>query len=258
MKTTKYLIGIVWMLWCGLVAAQEVTPSSKLLLTEHRAAWLLEDGHILHSSYRNHFLTKEISDFMIEGCHNFEGNGLLWSVEHVGYHAFGTMELRLGYGRRFGKKVAVALQGCYLWRHAHNYPGVHSFTIQLSGAYQMTRKTLLALSLYNPIRMKYGVVGDEVIPMSFDLLVRYSATRQVALDLSIRKQLPTGFELGGAVHYYPLTSLTFRLLCSNTRCGVGILFRWRSLRFLIDCAWYYRLGFTPAVDIFYHASTHLS
>ena len=258
MKTAKYILWAFIMLSFEWLTGQETASTNEYFLSEHHAAWLLEDGHTLHSSYRNHFLTKEISDAVIEGCHIFQGNGVLWRVQHLGHSMYGTMELRLGYGRRFGKKVAISLQGCYLWRHVRSYPNLHSFTITLSGAYQMSKKTMLAISLYNPIRMKYGVVGDEVIPMSFNLTARYKATRQVMLELFIHKQLPTGFELGGIVHYFPLKVLYFRLLCSNTRCGIGMMFCWKSLRFFIDCDWYYRIGITPALDIFYHTSSHLS
>lgn len=258
MKTAKYILWAFLILWVGRLSAQETASTHGHILTEHRAAWLLEDGHILHSNYHNHFLTKEISNIMAEGCHTFQGNGVLWSLQHVGYSVYGTLELRIGYGRRFGKKVAASLQGCYLWRHARHYPSVHSFTITLSGAYQMSKKMMLALSLYNPIRMKYGVVGDEVIPMSFSLMIRHNAAKQVMLDLFVEKKLPTGFELGGAIHYFPLKALYFRLQCSNTRCGLGIMFGWKSLQFLIDCTWHYRLSITPALDIYYHPTTHSS
>ena len=188
-----------------------------------------------------------------EGCHTFQGNGLSWRIQHIGFSAFGTMECRLGYGRRFGKQVGVVLQGCYLWRHARHYPSVHSFTIHLSMAYQMSQKLLLAVTLYNPIRMKYGIVGQEVIPMSFNVMLRYAAGRTVLLDLNIEKRLPIGFEIGSMAHYTPKRAVSFHLTCSNMRCGVGISVGWRTLRLLVQGDWYYRTGITPSIELLYQS-----
>ncbi|MCR4964367.1 MAG: hypothetical protein K6A41_01785 [Bacteroidales bacterium] len=245
------------MIW-GTLQGQETVPWQIYTVDEHPSIWLFPDGHALHSCYRNHFLTKEISETCLEGSHVFQGNGLYWSLRHTGYRAFGTAELRLGYGRRFGRKVCIVLRGCYLWQHARNYESTHSFTIDISAAYQMNKKLLLAVTLYNPIRMKYGVTGDEVIPMTFDVLARYSASKQVFLDVFVHKRLPKGFEIGGSVHYTPINPLYLRLVCSNQRCGLSIMLGWKNLKIQIRGDWYYRSGIIPAMDIYGFYSNRLT
>lgn len=253
MTRTKYYLGLFCLLLSGVASGQGMFGAGHCLPAHHPATLLWEDGHVVYGHYQPHFLTKEISDMEWEGCHTFQGNGLSWRIQHIGFSAFGTMECRLGYGRRFGKQVGVVLQGCYLWRHARHYPGVHSFTIHLSMAYQMSQKLLLAVTLYNPIRMRYGIVGQEVIPMSFNVMLRYAAGRTVLLDLNIEKRLPIGFEIGSMAHYTPKRAVSFHLTCSNMRCGVGISVGWRTLRLLVQGDWYYRTGITPSIELLYQS-----
>jgi len=250
MKTARWIFGLLALITYCTLPAQEMVSWKNYTVDEHIALRLIENGHSFHAGYSNHFLTKEISESIIDGAHVFDGNGLLWSIGHTGFKAYGTAEFRLGYGRRFGNKVVIALRGCYLWQHARHYESQHSFTIDISAAYQMSRKLLLAITMYNPIRMKYGVVGDEVIPMTFNILARYTAGKQVLLDVFVRKRLPIGFEMGGSVHYFPLRALYLHLICSNQRCGIGIMFGWKNLQFQIRGDWYYRLGIIPSMDIY--------
>jgi len=252
MKLAKWLVGVYVLAFSLTLSAQDIAPWQCSAIEGHTSLLFFTDGHTIHSCYRNHFLTKEISETCLEGVHIFKGNGLSWSVSHTGFSAYGTAEIRLGYGRRFGNKVSVVMQGCYLWRHARHYEGIHSFTIDISAAYQMSRKMTLAVFLYNPIRMKYGVVGDEIIPMDFNVLARYWAGKQVILDMFVHKRLPKGFELGGVVHFLPIKSLYLRLLCSNQRCGLAVMVGWKGLQFQIRGDWYYRLGIVPAIDIYGH------
>ena len=238
------------------VSAQESGWLTTYNTFGHDAILLMEDGHTVRGRCLSHFLTKEITDFTMDGAHVWHGDGLLWQANHTGFSAFGTMEFRLGYGRRFGQHLAVMLRGCYLWRHARHYEGTHSFTIDLSIAYQMNRKLLFAISLYNPIRMKYGITGNEVIPMTFDFRMCYRAGKQVWMDIILHKRLPSGFEAGGGVFYKPNKTLSFQLTGSNLRCSLGVMVGWGSWRLQLFSDWYYRTGITPGIDLWYHQTAH--
>lgn len=253
MKTLKCTFWLLCMLLTETAVPQEqISLVHSLWKKEHVSALLLNDVYMLRCSYGNHFLTKEISNVSLEGLFIHSSNGLLVNIGHSGFHAFGTLSVGAGYGRRFGQSVSVVLRGWYLWQHVRHYDATHSFTIELSGSCRITSRNFISVSLYNPIKMRYGIVGGETIPMSFRFCFWHVAGKQLQLGCMANKALPGGLEIGGHCIYVPIRQLQLELLCSNLQCRLSIMTGWRRWLLCVQTSWFFRTGITPVTDIIYY------
>lgn len=216
------------------------------------AARCLLPSPYLGASFRNDFCTKEMMFKELEFDYIHQQDALLTSVRHYGYSGFGELSIHIGYGRRFGNKVAVALRGVYLLNHATHYAPRHSFTVDFSAYCQVSHAIGLAVNLYNPIRMKYGVTGEEVIPMVFALQADYQPNVKLMLSLYGEKTLPGTLDAGFKMFYHPVPNLIISGTAALTHCGIGVFVPWRQLIFSIKADWYYKVSVSPQVGLDYH------
>ena len=195
-----------------------------------------------HAGFRNDYGLKELMLGNVEYDYIQQQDALLASASHYGYSSFGELKVGIGYGRRFSNKVAIALQAVYLLNHAEHYHTRHSFTIDFSAYCQISRTLGLAVDLYNPIRMKYGVTGNEIIPMVFALHVDYQPSEKLIFTLYGEKTLPGTLDAGLEMYYHPLPNLMVSGTAALTHCGIGILIPWKQIIFSIGADWYYRVS----------------
>lgn len=205
-----------------------------------------------HAGFRNDYGLKEMMFGNVEYDFIHQQDALLASASHYGYNSFGELKVGIGYGRRFGNKVAVALQAVYLLNHAEHYPMRHSFTVGFSAFCQISRTISLAVDLYNPIRMKYGVTGNEIIPMVFALHVDYQPSEKLIFTLYWEKTLPGTLDAGLEMYYHPLLNLMVSGTAALTHCGIGILIPWKQIIFSMEADWYYRVGVSSQCGLDYH------
>lgn len=205
-----------------------------------------------HARFRNDYGLKEMMFGNVEYDYIHQQDALLASASHYGYSSFGELKVGIGYGRRFGNKVAVALQAVYLLNHAERYPMRHSFTVDFSAFCQISHTIGLAVDLYNPIRMKYGVTGNEVIPMVFALQVNYQPNEKMFFALYGEKTLPGTLDAGLGMYYHPLPNLMVSGTAALTHCGIGILIPWKQIIFSIGADWYYRVSVSTQGEIEYY------
>ncbi len=216
------------------------------------AARCLLPHSFAHASFRNDFCTKEMmyKELEISLIHNQDA--LLTSFTHYGYGLFGELQAHIGYGRRFGKHVGVALRGVYLLNHAHHHAARHSVTIDFSLCCKINNTLAIGVALYNPIRMKYGVIGQEVIPMSFNLQVCYLPVEKLNCTAFAEKRVPGGFDLGAKIFYHPISYLILSGTASLSHCGIGVFVPWKSFVFSLQSQWYYRVSFSPQCAMDYY------
>lgn len=221
---------------------QKGFPAARCMLTASYA----------HAGFRNDYGLKELMFGEVEFDLFHQQDALLANASHYGHSRFGELNVSIGYGRRFGGKVAVALQAVYLLNHAEHYPMRHSFTVDFSAFCQVSRTIGLAVSLYNPIRMKYGVTGNEVIPMVFALQADYQPNEKLVLALYGKKTLPGTMDAGLEMYYHPLPNLIVSGTAALTHCGIGVFVPWRQLVFSIKADWYYRVSISPQGGVGYY------
>lgn len=205
-----------------------------------------------HAGFRNDYGLKELMFGNVEYDYIHQQDALLASASHYGYSSFGELKVSIGYGRRFGGKVAVALQAVYLLNHAEHYPTRHSFTIDFSAFCQISRTIGLAVNLYNPIRMKYGVTGEEVIPMRFELQGDYQPSEKLLISLFGSKTLPGEFDIGARLHFQASKLFILSGNASITNCGIGIHIPWKGFIFSVQGQWYYRISVSPGCGVGYY------
>jgi len=232
------------------VALQDILYTNAM--HELPAARSMLRSSYLHAAFRNDFCTKEMMFKELEFDLVHQQDALLTTITHYGYSSFGELKVSIGYGRRFGGRVAIALQAVYLLNHAEHYPTRHSFTVDFSAFCQISRTIGLAVNLYNPIRMKYGITGDEVIPMRFELQGDYHPSEKLLISLYGKKTLPGTIDAGLEMYYHPLPNFLVSGTAALTHCGVGVFVPWRQLVLGIKADWYYRVSVSSQCSLNYH------
>ena len=202
-------------------------------------------------TFRNDFCVPELMYKSLEIHLLHEGNVFHLRTSHDGYARFGEIRVDAGYGRRFGHRLSISLTGTYIAQHAEHYRSRHSFTVNLSAHCLLTPHWGVAVGLFNPIRMRYGITGQEVIPMVFSLQIHHRWDEKMLAFLQIKKTLPGGFDVGGGLFCRPLQHLLLTGSCSLRQIGIGVCLPWRHLLVGIQTAWYYRISFSNAATVHY-------
>lgn len=201
--------------------------------------------------FRNDFGTKEMMFAEAAGMLLKKRNGVLASVSHYGYVHYGDFKLGIGYGRNFGDRFAMTARVFYLMAHARGHPVRHSLCADFSTACKVSEKLVLDAAVYNPFMLRYGVVGQEIIPMRFSVGCAYVPARKLLVSLRMAKALPGGWEVGCRVISQPVPPLLLAADCSNSHLGFYV--GWLCGRFLLSAqaAWYYRISVSPQLGIGY-------
>ena len=201
--------------------------------------------------FRNDFGTKEMMFADATGVLKFRKNVTLLSVNHYGYAQYGDFRFSVGYGRNFGDRFGMTARIFYLMAHARGYPPRHSLCADFSTACKVSDKWVIDASVYNPFMLRYGVVGQEVIPMRFSIGCAYVPARKLLVSARMSKTLPGAWEVGCRVVTQPLPPLLLAADCSNSHLGFYV--GWLCGRFLFSAqaAWYYRVSVSPQLGIGY-------
>ena len=203
------------------------------------------------SRFRNDFGMKELMFADVFGMFSFRKNAVFLSVNHYGYANYGDFRMSAGYGRNFGDRFAMTARVFYLMAHARGYPPRHSLSADFAVACKVTSKLLLDAAAYNPFMLRYGVVGQEVIPMRFVVGCAYLPTRKLLVSLRMSKTLPGEWEVGCRVMSQPAQPLLVAAECTNSH--LGLLVGWLCGRFLlsVQAAWHYRISVSPQLAVEY-------
>lgn len=203
------------------------------------------------SRLRNDFGMKEMMFAEVFGKVSFRKNALLMSVSHYGYANYGDFRLGVGYGRNFGDRFAMTARIFYLMAHARGYPPRHSLCTDFAVACKLSGKLVLDVAAYNPFVLRYGVVGQDVIPMRFAVGCAYVPTRKLLVSLRISKTLPGGWEAGCRVMTQPVPPLLLAAACTNQCLGIVVGWFWGRFLLSVQAAWYYRISVSPQLGVGY-------
>lgn len=201
--------------------------------------------------FRNDFGTKEMMFTDAEGVLALRKNRVFLSVTHYGYVKYGELKMSAGYGCRFGDRFAMTARVFYLMAHARDYPARHSLCTDFAIACRASPQLLFDATVLNPFMMRYGIVGQDVIPLKFSIGCSFMPVRKLLTSFSMSKEYPGGWEVDGRFMTQPVPPLILAAECSNLRLGVYI--GWIVKRFLVSvrAAWYYRISVSPEIGGFY-------
>jgi hypothetical protein len=254
----KLLIG-----WClmpflnflsFIIFAQEPSSVSDFFLLHCREqnfsvyVWLSSSNVSLAS--KNQFFLKELCTATISGSYIKKENAVALSVSHFGFSKYGMFTISSGYARSFSKRVSFGLHVHYILHHSGEYPKKHSFTFDLSLYGQISSKIGIGISAYNPANLKYGLTGQERIPMLYHIMLSYKINSKVLVAIAASKQFPGFFNITGTVCFRD-KFYGFMMDVSFKQVGTQFSFWWKRIQFDFGGCFDYRLGFSPQVRINY-------
>ena len=197
--------------------------------------------------FRNDFGMKEMMFADVVSNINLRKNIILFAVNHYGYANYGDFKLTVGYGRNFGDRFAMSARIFYRMAHARGYPARHSLCADFAFAYKVSPKLLFDAAVYNPFLLRYGIVGQDVIPLKFELGCTYMPVRKLLFSFRLAKWLPGGWDVVGRIMTHPVTPLLLAVDCSNSYLGVYIGLIYKKFLVSVQANWYYRISVSPEI-----------
>ncbi len=215
------------------------------------AALALLPTSTFSATFRNQFLLKELMEKKIYCSYRYRHHLFVVRAYHFGYSKYGEMRISTAYGHAFANKFAVAMQFHYLLNHAHEYSSMHSFTFDVAFQAKIKESFGVGVEVYNPAGLKYEVTGNRVIPGYFAVNMYYKMNSKILLWSKAEKHFPGDVDL--------IVGMDCRILpialsgsVSLSRFNFNILLSWRSFIFDLQTQYHYRLGFSPALYLYYH------
>ena len=201
--------------------------------------------------FRNDFGMKETMFAEMSAVWLRNKNALMATVNHYGYTHYGEVQLTVGYGRNFGGRFAMTARIFYLMAHARGYPARNSLSTDFSIACKISPRLYFDAAVFNPFMMRYGVIGQEIIPMRFSVGCSYLPVQKLLMVLSMAKSLPGAWEVDCRFLTQPIQPLLLSVNCSNTRLGVFIGLTYRKFLISVEAAWHYRISISPQIGGYY-------
>lgn len=178
-------------------------------------------------------------------------NRIFVSVNHYGYAEYGELQAAAGYGRSFGDRFAMSARIFYLMAHARRYPLRHSLSADFSVACKISSKLILDVDVFNPFMMRYGITGQEVIPLIFGMGCAYQPVRQFLVSFRMSKTLPGPLDVGVRFLCQPVVPLVFGTDCTNSHLGGYVGWKHKGFLLSVQAAWYYRVSVSPRIGVGY-------
>jgi hypothetical protein len=201
-------------------------------------------------SIQNQLLIKELMNKNSSAQWKYKANAFFVEINHFGYSRYGEMKLSAGYSKRFGSKIAIGLNFHYLLHHAIHYGTENSFTFDLSFQTAISEKLGFGFVVYNPARLKYGITGEEIIPVVFIYDCYYKIGNKLLFFSEIEKKIPGVFNVGlGMTCHFSQMSITSSL--SLTSLSFLISTEWHSFIFGIRTDCHYKTGISPTLNLYY-------
>ncbi len=223
------------------------------LYPHNMAVLAFREGGAVSLGFENGYLQKELMDksALFYFCH--KGNLMSAQLSHSGFSEMGELTASCGYGRRFGSRFVAAMRLFYIYSYARHYEPIHSFTVDMSLAVSITDKLLLAVSAYNPIRMKYGITGSEYIPVEVHLDAAYALSNRVLLSLTMQKCFPGPFRVTAScgVTLSKVIALSFSCCLPQPSVSLSCFLHWRRFSLEMASAYHFPLGLSPQCRLSY-------
>jgi hypothetical protein len=249
-----YLMPLLCLATPFIFAQEEQTSVADYFLFQKRdqnfsVRSFLPGGNISLFS-QNQFLLKELCTVTLSGNYTVKENSVALTVSHFGYSKYGIFTVSSGYARVFAQRVSFGLQVHYLLHHVEGYQKVSSFTFDMSLYGKISQKVGIGVSAYNPANFKYGITGNERIPMLYILMLDYKINDKVLLAATASKQLPGFFDMSGMICFKD-RFYGFLMDFSLKKVGVQFSFWWKRVELDVGGAFDYRVGFSPNMSIKY-------
>ena len=204
----------------------------------------------LRAGFENRFCLKELMSEELNAVFRYGQNGFAVSAAHSGYRLYGEMSLSAGFCRSFGKHVAVGLRAYYLMSYAVECSPIHSFTFDVSLYARAGPNCGIGFAVYNPARLKYGVVGKVPLPVKLHWDCSYRIGHNILLLAMADWELKTRFAFSAGVKYrVKCLLLTAMARLPDPSGDVRIDLLYKRFLFGVSCRYLYPLGFIPRAEV---------
>ena len=218
--------------------------------TDNMAANAFVTSSYLRTGFENRFCLKELMSEELEAVFRYGQNAFGFSATHSGYRLYGELLLAAGFSRSFGKHVAVGLRAYYLMSHASECRTIHSFTFDVSLYARAGPNCGIGFAVYNPARLKCGVVGKVPLPVCFHWDFNYRLGHDVLLLAMADWELKTRFAFSAGVKYrVKCLLLTAVARLPDPSGDIRIELMYKRFLFGVSCRYLYPLGFVPRAEV---------
>lgn len=222
----------------------------RLFGSDNPAACSFSGCSFLSASFENRFCLKELMSEKLDAVFRCRENAFSVGVASTGYRHYGEVTVSAGYARSFGGHVAVGLRSHYMVSYASECASIHSFTFDVSLYARAGKNCGIGFSVYNPARLKYGIVGKESLPVRLHLDFSYQIGSSVLLLSIADWELKTRIAFYAGVKYkVKCLILTAVARLPDPSGNVGVDLVYKRFLFGVFCHYLYPLGFVPRASV---------
>ena len=221
-----------------------------MLAADNMAANAFVGSSYLHTGFENRFCLKELMSEELDAVFRYHESAFSVGMVCTGYRHYGEITVSAGYARSFGKHVSVGLRSHYLVSYASECAAVHSFTFDVSLYARAGPNCGLGFAVYNPARLKYGVVGTVPLPVRFHLDFHYRIGNNVLILSMADWELKTRISFGAGVKYRVKCLLLTAVACLPDPSGeLRMDLLYKRFLFGMSCRYMHPLGFVPRAEV---------
>jgi hypothetical protein len=256
---------LIWLFWfcCPLFFADKSYADTISSFKEHLVvplsdyyAYQLSEANLsaavfatrsfVRCELQNSYLMKEMTTAKAASALIYRQNLFSLRFSHFGFSLFGEMNLLIGYARAFGNRVSIATQFHYLWQHAQGQEGVHSLTFDVSLFMKLSSKMGCGFVVYNPARLKYGMVSEIPLPIHLRFDFQYDIGRNILLFAAIDKELRRDWYVQlGALYKIKVLFIGMQVQFPRIVCGISGCIAWQRFLLGADFQYTHPLGLVP-------------
>ena len=221
-----------------------------LFAVDNPAACPFLERSSLSVSFENRFCLKELMSEELDAVFRYRENAFSVGVSGAGYRHYGEVTVSAGFARSFGRHVAVGLRSHYLVSYASECAPIHSFTFDVSLYARVEKNCGLGFSVYNPARLKYGIVGKVPMPVRLHLDFSYQIGQNVLLLSMADWELKTRLSFSAGVKYkVKCLILTAMARLPDPSGDIRIDLVYKRFLFGFSCHYLHPLGFVPRTGV---------
>ncbi len=222
----------------------------RLFAVDNPAACPFLERSFLSVSFENRFCLKELMSEELDAVFRYRENAFSVGVSGAGYRHYGEVTVSAGFARSFGRHVAVGLRSHYLVSYASECAPIHSFTFDVSLYARVGKNCGFGFSVYNPARLKYGIVGKVPMPVRLHLDFSYQIGQNVLLLSMADWELKTRISFFAGVKYkVKCLILTAMARLPESSGDIRIDLVYKRFLFGISCRYLHPLGFVPRTGV---------
>lgn len=200
--------------------------------------------------FQNQYFLKELTYKGVNGCFKWKENYFPIGMSHFGYSQFGILDVRIGYSRLWGGKIASSLNFIYLFNHIADNPNRNGVTLEVSCWGKINSKWGVGFKIFNPAKLNYLESKGSLIPIQFWVMGSYKINESLLLFGHFVKYAPgkSNFQLSFLMQKKATT-----IEAQFSLQSIGISYIFSLYHFTIRCHgnYHFLLGSSSQLEIYH-------